>query len=188
MVVLDSSILLLLFYPGAGVPEGKDGKPISRARERVDYLVTQLEKSQIKIIVPAPVLSEVLVRAGEKATNAIVAALSKQVRFRIEAFDTRAAIELALMTREEQRSIGRKKKLGEAETYAKLKFDRQIVAIASVCGAETIYSDDASLRAIAKRKQIEAIGVGDLSLPPNASANLELFDPTKLLRLAAPSE
>ena len=54
--------------------------------------------------------------------------LSKLAVFRIEPFDTRPAIEVAAMTRN-AKAAGSRKGISDA-TWAKLKFDRQIVAIA----------------------------------------------------------
>lgn len=53
-----------------------------------------------------------------------------------------------------------------AETYAKLKFDRQIVAIAKVVGGTQIYSDDHGLKKVAERAGIDVVRLQDLPLPP----------------------
>jgi hypothetical protein len=64
-------------------------------------------------------------------------------------------------------AIARGKKRGDsAATYVKLKYDRQIIAIARVAGATTIYSDDGDIRALAKETKIKVIGIADLPLPP----------------------
>ena len=55
------------------------------------------------------------------------------------------------------------------------KYDRQIVAVAKVCGATTIYSDDKDVRTLAKTVKIDVIGLADLPLPPEkAQMDLEL--------------
>jgi hypothetical protein len=46
-----------------------------------------------------------------------------------------------------------------------VKYDRQIVAIAKVNSATTIYSDDADIAAIAARAKIKVVGLVDLPLP-----------------------
>ena len=63
---------------------------------------------------------------------------------------------------------GRKKENPDA-TWAKLKYDRQIVAIAKVAGATTIYSDDEDIRTIAATANIQVIGIADLPLPAEAA-------------------
>jgi hypothetical protein len=90
--------------------------------------------------------------------------LQKYSVFRIEPFDTKAAIEVAAMTRA---ALDSGKKRGQSSaSWAKVKFDRQIVAIAKVAGATTIYSDDKDLVPLAKAAKIEVIGIADLPLPP----------------------
>lgn len=165
MVVIDATILFLLLRPGTPVPAGPDGVPIEKPKERIDLLVKDLEKVKTKIIIPAPALSEILVRAGAAATQQIIEYLQGNSVFRVEPFDTRAAIELAAMTR--AALAGKKgKRAGSASTWAKLKYDQQIVAIAKVCGATIIYSDDKDIRSIAKTAKIKVIGLSELPLPP----------------------
>jgi hypothetical protein len=54
---------------------------------------------------------------------------------------------------------------GTSAIWAKVKFDRQIVAIAKVIGATEIYSDDGHVSRLAKQANIKCIGVADLPLP-----------------------
>ncbi|MHB8885991.1 MAG: hypothetical protein ACYC5H_13125 [Methylovirgula sp.] len=68
MVVIDATMLLLLLRPGTPVPRGPNEVVIGQAKERVGFLVQQLDKAKTKIIVPTPALSEALVRAGATAT------------------------------------------------------------------------------------------------------------------------
>lgn len=106
-------------------------------------------------------------RIAHAAALKTISELQKHSAFRIEAFDTRPAIELAMMTRDSLRR-GRKQENSTA-TWAKLKFDQQIVATARVHQATVIYSDDEDIRAIAKRVGIDVVGVADLALPPEAA-------------------
>jgi hypothetical protein len=65
MVVFDATTLLLLLSPEVPAPiDPTTQKRIEHAKERVDSLVQELEKSPMKIIIPTPALSEILVRAG----------------------------------------------------------------------------------------------------------------------------
>jgi hypothetical protein len=55
---------------------------------------------------------------------------------------------------------GRQRKRGTSSaTWTKIKFDRQIVAIAKVCNATVIYSDDEDVAKIAARARIKVIGL-----------------------------
>ena len=177
MVVIDATMLLLMLRPGTPVPPGPNGVPIDRPRDRIDHLVNELEKANSKLIIPAPALGEALVRAGADASQKIVDELTKWSVFQIAPFDTRAAIEVAAMTRG---ALARGRKKGSSNaTWAKVKYDRQIVAIARVAGATTIYSDDADIRALGAEARIPVKGIADLPLPPeNAQSELNLPTPT----------
>jgi uncharacterized protein YacL len=52
------------------------------------------------------------------------------------------------------------------ETWAKVKFDRQIIAIAKVVEAKIIYTNDENLMALAAANGLNTIAIYDLPLPP----------------------
>lgn len=56
-------------------------------------------------------------------------------------------------------------KRGSTSVWAKVKFDRKIVAIAKVVGAEEIYYDDSDIEKFAKQANIKVVRLGDLPLP-----------------------
>ena len=132
MAVIDATNLLLMLRPGTHVPAGPDGVPVDKPKERIEFLISKLDKEKAKIIIPTPALSEALVRAGPAAAQEIIEKLQKYSVFKIEPFDTRAAIEVAAMTRKALDGGNKRGKSGA--TWAKVKYDRQIVAIARVCG------------------------------------------------------
>ena len=171
MVVIDATVLMLMLRPGTPVPNGPDGIPIDRPKERIEYLVQRLNNAKNKIIIPTPALAEALIRAGAAASQQIVDHLQRYSVFGIEPFDQRAAVEVAAMSRE---ALVRGNKRGDsAATWAKVKYDRQIVAIAKVHGVITIYSDDGDIKKLGKRAKIEVISVADLPLPAE-KAQLDL--------------
>ena len=176
MVVIDATFLLLLLRPETPVPVGPNGLPVQKAKERIELLVHQLEQARSKVLIPTPALSEALVHAGAAASQEIVDRLQRYAVFQIEPFDARAAIEVAAMTRS-AKAKGNKRGQSNA-TWAKVKYDRQIVAIARVAGATTIYSDDHDIRSMAQDHKIKVLGVSDLPLPAedaqmNFLANLQ---------------
>lgn len=166
MVVIDATTLMLFLRPDAGVPTGPGNVPIDRPIERIEYLVKKLDKARTKIIIPTPALSEVLVRVDVLEAQRLVERINSLSVFRIEPFDQRAAIEVASMTRNAADGGNRPAKRDPSATWAKLKYDRQIVAIALVTRASAIYSDDKGIRAVAKRANMPVIGLADLELPP----------------------
>jgi hypothetical protein len=87
----------------------------------------------------------------------------------------RAALELSLMT---DAAISKAdKKQGLAATWAKVKFDRQIVAIGKVLRVSCIYSDDNGVHAIGRREGLPVRGVADITIPNKDSGELRLTPP-----------
>ena len=160
-VLFDTCTLLLALQPDAKPPLDPDTEqPLEHAKQRVEYLIKKLSKAKAKVIIPAPVLSEVLVHAGDAANDYIL--ILQQSPFRVAPFDTRAAIECA----DAISKFGLKAK-GKENTRAKIKFDRQIVAIAKVEQVETIYSDDQHIYTIAKQVGLKVVRSFELELDPD---------------------
>jgi predicted nucleic acid-binding protein len=159
MVALDNSIFCLMLHPDAKPRTGVD-----RAKDRVLHLIETLRNNREFAIIPTPVLSEFLVFAGNDAPAYLVKIRENSAQ-RVEPFDERAAIELADL---EITARGRGEKRGSATgaEWQKVKFDRQIVAIARVHGASVIYSDDPHIAAHGKDSGIRVLALADLDLPP----------------------
>jgi len=181
MVVFDSNMLLLLIRPDAGVPKDAKGNPISHAKERIDGLVEQLARDKTKIVIPTPVLAEVLVRSTPEARAEYVERFRRSAAFRIEPFDERAAIEVAAMERKAHDAGD--KKGGSEQTWAKVKYDRQIVGTAKVMGAPVIYTDDGNLAKCAFANGLRTIGLGSVEIP-SASAQMPLFPGKRAIDLS----
>lgn len=192
MVVIDATTLMLLLRPDVGIPTGPGNVKVTHPIERLQHLVQTLEKRREKIIIPAPALSEVLVKVTGKDAEKIVDHIASQSIFRVEPFGQRAAIEVAVMTRNSADGGKKPAKRDPQTTYAKLKYDRQIVATALVTKAKTIYSDDRDIRAIAKRAEIQVLGLADMELPPEDAQTKMDFDkqddtPTEAPVIPAPA-
>lgn len=66
MPAFDSSVLLLALDPDVNVPtDTKTYKPVEFAAERVENLIRMCRLRNERIIIPTPVLTEVLVHAGD---------------------------------------------------------------------------------------------------------------------------
>ncbi|MES2218383.1 MAG: PIN domain-containing protein [Pseudomonadota bacterium] len=160
-VLFDASVLILLLQPNAGIPQDPETKkPVEYAKQRLDYLINQLNKGRTKIIVPTPALSELLIHAGSPSvSNSYIQSLQRPP-FKIVSFDMRAAIECA----EAFRQYGKKDK---TSTHAKLKYDRQIVSIGIVEQVEAIYSDDSDIVKYGKQANLNVIRTHQLDIDPN---------------------
>lgn len=173
IVSLDANMLLLLLDKDARAPiDPATGQPLQHAFERVAYLVKTLDKKRAKIIIPTPALSELLVYAGQAGPQ-YIAILNRSASIQIADFCQRSAVEAADLTADAIRRSGHMRG-GSMETRAKIKFDRQIVAISKVHGASVIYSDDAGVSVEGARVNMGCIRSNELPLPP-ANAQESLF-------------
>ena len=156
MVVFDSTFLTFLFVPNAKCS-------VDHARDRIENLIGEISGSGDRIIIPTPALSELLIRVGHSRSR-ILDELTRSHKFHIAPFDLRAAVEAAVMG--EQAISQGDKKGGSTESWVKVKYDRQIVAIAIVNKASAIYSEDSGLCRLAITLKLRANSVADLPLPP----------------------
>ncbi len=166
IVLFDNSFLTLVLHPTMKRPplDPSTSRPVERVSERVDLLLETLEKDRETIIIPTPVLTEFLVLAGNDGPLYLTEINSNR-NYSVEDFDQRAAVELAAMHLSIRAAGGDRR--GEQEgTYAKVVFDRQIVAIAKVNNVTALYSDDDGLGKFAERNGIKVVRTWELPLPP----------------------
>lgn len=164
-VVFDTNTLLVLLDPNVPAPPDPDtGLAVTQLALRLNHLVANLQQARQKILVPTPVLAE-LVWLADSAGPGYVTRLNKYGgAFQIVDFDQAAAIELALMTAADSKVGGIR--AGSTESMAKIKFDRQIVAIAKTKKVSKIYANDRGLISFARKCGIDAVKLNELPLPP----------------------
>lgn len=166
MAVFDSSVLLLAIDPHSKAPlDPVTNAPLMNAGERVKYLIEELADKRETVIVPTPVLCEVLVHAAAAATK-YLDELRKNDAVRIVPFGEMAAIEAAMALKDALRRGGhRVDSANPGSTKTKIKFDRQIIAIAKVEEAGPIYSDDDDIRKLAALSGLTAFRTADINYP-----------------------
>jgi len=176
MIVFDANALICLLDEDANAPlDPATKQPVPRFRDRIQFLLGRLEEERQHAIVPTPALAELLVRA-DAARADFMRILSTKAPFRIADFDRRAALELSII--EAQAIEDGDKRAGLTATWVKIKFDRQILAIARIAQADEILSDDSDLQALAKPYGISVISTADLPLPPeDPQVALDLGEP-----------
>lgn len=157
IVVFDANILIDLFNPQLK----------NERRIKLDYLMETLQKESAKILIPTPSITELLVKAGN-ARIEYQKILSSNKTFRIEPFDTKAAIECALLLEEALPTRERKQ-----ISKTKFKFDWQIISIAVSHNAQAIYSDDEDIFNYAKRVKIPVYKTDNLPLPQQSRLPFE---------------
>ena len=171
MVAIDNTTLALLLHPKANPPnDPKCGKPLEKCKERIEQLILDIEAEDERVVVPTPVLSEFLILAGKEG-QLYLEMIQKLKTLLIRPFDELAAIELAGMELADRAKVG--KKGGSDAPYQKVKFDRQIVAVAKVNGAHTIYSDDDDVKKFATKAGMKVVSTWELAIPPSKTP---LFD------------
>lgn len=163
LATFDSTFLALLTDGRAAAPEPPPGTQ-DTARARLEYLLEKLDDERTGVVVPTPVLAELL--SFERVNLETALNLVKGLAgIRVEPFGERAAVECALMLRRTGRGAGPK---------TKVKFDHQIVAIAKAIGADVVYSDDKGVQALCERKSLSCFGVWDLpSRPVDPQTSIE---------------
>ena len=170
MVVFDANFLIYFLDPK--IKGGIGSNP------NIDHLVATIQKTGERIAVPTPALSKLLVKAGDAGPKYLeIVARSKF--FRIAEFGERAAVEAAALHREAA-AEGDKRGTTPKALWAKVKFDRQIVAIARVVGAKVIYTNDDKRGKHAKAAGIDAFRLNDLPAPasvPQIEMRLDPIEP-----------
>ncbi|MGO9269740.1 MAG: PIN domain-containing protein [Terriglobia bacterium] len=153
-MAFDSSFLTLIFNRQAKAS-------VANAAELVDDLIKFLAEETAKIIIPTPVLTEVLIKARD-AGPTYLEKLKPYACFQIRPFDEKSAVELAETL---VASIGKIRTKREV-SQTKITLDRQIVATAKAHSATEMYSDDKELRSFAQESGLDAFGFSDLKVSP----------------------
>jgi predicted nucleic acid-binding protein len=178
MVATDANfVVIMLLEDGASVPVHPDTKkPVTRVKDRVEHWIQTLEKDGEKVLIPTPALSEILTLAGDPETASnILSDLSGQWVFEVGPFDQVSAVEAAIQTIHAMNAGNKRGK--SLATWAKVKFDRQIVAIAKTKGVTAVYSNDSDIHRSCKQENIPCFGVWDLPDPPAKQDNLKFPEP-----------
>lgn len=148
-VTFDSTYLIDIFNPRIAGDQ----------RAALDNLVDELSKSQTRILIPSPCLTELLIQAG-KARDQYIHKLGSTKSFEVIPFDRRAATECALLLADAW-----DKKSQRAITLTKFKYDWMVVACSASRGVKKIYSDDADINRCAATIGIQTITQKKLLIP-----------------------
>jgi predicted nucleic acid-binding protein len=165
-VAFDNTTLSILLNPdGKPVRIPGTDTPLDFAMERVDFLITEIQKERQKIIIPAPALAELLTIIGPDAQQ-YIGMISQSRIFEIASFDARCAAELAILNRS---VFATSDAINRMEAYQKRKVDRQILAICKVHAVSNLYTDDIGLSNLSKLCGLNPISASELPIPPASS-------------------
>jgi hypothetical protein len=109
-------------------------------------------------------LVPVLLESGRDVYYTCVASRDTAKQLAVHLFTTQVRVYgTGRMTRD---ALAAGDKRGSAQgTWAKVKYDRQSVAIAKVDAADTIHSDDSDVRKLAVQAGLSVMGIAELPLP-----------------------
>jgi hypothetical protein len=129
------------------------------------HLVKSLSERRVKVGLPTPVIAEYLIGVGADKQSHF-AQLQSSAPFLPLPFDEKAAIEHACITEPDVKPD---------ETKAKLRFDRQVIAISKAHGADRLYTADGNQAEFAKGCGLPAVLMHEIPLPPPVTG--QLFEP-----------
>jgi predicted nucleic acid-binding protein len=167
MIVVDANFLVLMFDPEA-MPH------IARGRDRVAHFIDELARSGEDIMIPAPVIAEVVAGRIERTTE-IVEELRRHRNFIVQPFDEVIAIETGYLIRAAaDRMPAAERPVGWKVT---MKYDAQIAATARVRGARALCTADSGFEQYLGDSNVKVLQVEELPLPPaNPQRSLDLGD------------
>jgi hypothetical protein len=164
IVALDNTFLTLVLNLAAlPRPDPRTGNPVPHCRWRIEALIDNLSAQRARIIIPTPVLAETLCATGD--LERLLTRLNEYQDIEVCPFDKKSTIEFALMIRT---AIAKgDKRDGVTSDWQRVKFDRQIVAIAKSNGASILYTDDDPQTRFAELAGLAVQHTWDLTLPPS---------------------
>ena len=162
-IVLDTNVLVqllskndeaLLYCPVTG-------NVVDRSVARATALVDQIDAKGGTVVIPAPVLAEYLVGIDPGLIQTHLALINSFTCFEVVAFDQLAAVECALLVDESEQKV-----LDPDATKAKMRFDRQIIAISKAVGAQQIWTHDKGLYRKAAMVGLDVKSLADVTPAP----------------------
>jgi len=181
MVAIDATTLSLMLHPTARPPKDPaTGKLVERISDRMEKLVEDLDADNERMIIPTPALCEFLILAGKDGPE-YLEKIRESKTLLVRPFDEMAAIELAAIEHE-ARGKG-DKRAGSTSTWAKVRFDRQIIAIAKAHGATRLYSDDDDVIKFGAKAGLEIVSTWNLPLPAAKQTKMFEEEPSRTISL-----
>lgn len=155
-IVIDTNILVQIMQNGSATDlyDPETGEVIQNAFERAEALVEWIDSIKGVVVLPAPVIAEYLLGIDRGHFQLHLDMLNGFKCIEISPFDQLAAIECAMLVSNQEL-----KQLDPDAKMAKLKFDRQILAVALASGAKEIWTHDKQLF-----KRSRAVGLPAKSL------------------------
>lgn len=141
-IVIDTNVLVQIMQNGdaTDLSDPKTGNPIASGFRRAEALMEHIDNQKAVVVLPSPVLAEYLIGIDVGAYQQHLDIISGVSSIEVVPFDQLAAIECAMLVNAQEQ-----KAMDADATKAKLRFDRQILAIAVACGAKELWTHDKQL-------------------------------------------
>lgn len=163
-IIFDTNILVQAITgmkDGCKLSDPENGIEIPDPSRRVEALIDMVESSGGSVIIPTPVLAEYLVGIDKKEHQTHLKLIQQQACFEIASFDEIAALECAQMP-----SIKELKLMMQSDTANKVKFDRQIIAIAKSLNVDEVWTHDKGVFKRCKEMGIVVKSLADIDPAP----------------------
>ena len=141
-IVIDTNVLVQIMQ-NEGARDLRDpetGEIVTNAFKRAQALVERIESVRGIVVLPAPVVAEYLMGIDRGSYQQHLDIINGVKCIEIAPFDQLAAIECAMLVTNQEMKM-----LDPDSTMAKLKYDRQILAISIAAGAKEIWTHDKQL-------------------------------------------
>lgn len=137
---VDNTFLTLILNPGAKArPDPTTHQATPHLKEKLLGLLDELSENRRTLIVPCPVLAEVLCVATP--SQVVLERLRQYTCIELYPFDQKSAIEVSDIIRCNSKEI-REIRDDATKSWQHMKMDIQIVGVAKAYGASTLYTDD----------------------------------------------
>jgi predicted nucleic acid-binding protein len=162
-IVIDTNVLVQIMRDenSTDLVDPVSGWVIDRLHDRASALVEAIDQAGDVVIIPAPVLAEYLIGIDRKALQSHLNIINSVNCIEVVSFDQVAAIECALLIDDAELKM-----LDPQATKAKLRVDRQILAIARAAGAKQVWTHDRGLYNKAKALNLDVHSLGDIEPKP----------------------
>jgi predicted nucleic acid-binding protein len=162
-IVIDTNVLVQIMQnEGAkDLIDPETDKVVVNAFERAQALIERIDSLKGVVVLPAPVIAEYLLGIDRKSYQLHLDVMNGVKCIEVSSFDQLAAIECAMLVSNQEM-----KQLDPDSKMAKLKYDRQILAIAISSGAKEIWTHDKQLFKRSKAMGLTAMSLGGIDPKP----------------------
>lgn len=163
-IVFDTNILIQLITgpkDGTSLTAPDTGEVVYDTKRRAEALLDMVKNNDGVVVIPTPVLAEYLVGIERAQHQTHIDLIQQNASFELASFDEIAAIECALLP-----TLQELKQMLPSQSSNKVKFDRQIVAIAKSLNVDEVWTHDHGVYRTCRQQNITVKSLADIA--PNA--------------------